>query len=200
MSKFKYFFGLIIFAVGAAHAQSADVVILPRLHSFFEVDVFTGPTGVSGGFSDQKNPNSYGFSLNVYFQSTKEVAFPSYISFGNYNFSMVSKDVLYPFPVGESVTFSSNFMNLMLSFYNTHNWGLYVGVGYSIISLLNDHQVKNQQSYGSQQYEFQARYALTDRWGLNYRTKWQQINQFQSGAFSFIEMWSHFVGASYIIF
>jgi hypothetical protein len=171
-----------------------------RLENFLDLDMFTGPTGVTGQFTDQKNPNSYGFSLNVYFQDTKEVAFPSHISIGNYNFSMVSKDSSYPFPVDHSVLFSTNFMNLMVSVYNTHNWGLYLGVGYSIISLLEDKDQKNIQNYGSQQYEFQARYALSDRWGLNYRTKWQQINQYQSGTFSFIEMWSHLIGVSYLIF
>lgn len=171
-----------------------------RLENFLDMDLFTGPTMVTGQFSDQKNPNSYGFSLNVYFQSTKEVAFPSFISIGNYNFSMVSKDSSYPFPVGNDVLFSSQFMNLMVSVYNTHNWGLYLGVGYSIISALEDKSGKNIQNYGSQQYEFHARNNLSERWGLNYRMKWQQINQFQNGAFSFIEMWTHLVGVSYLIF
>lgn len=200
MCKLKQILLGLLFISTIASASTTEVIVLPHLDSFFEVDLFTGPTGVTGGFSDQKNPNSYGFSLNVYFQSTRIDPFPSYISFGNYNFSMVSKDNFYPFPVGESVMFSSNFMNIMLSVYNTHKWGLYVGVGYSLISLLNDENKKFQQTYGSQQYEVQLRYALNDRWGLNYRTKWQQINQYQNGNFSFIEMWSHFMGASYIVF
>ncbi len=171
-----------------------------RLHNFFGADIYTGPTMVTGGFSDQKNPNSYGFALNVFFMPVDQVPFPSYMSIGNYNFSMVSKDSSYPMPVGQEVLFSSSFMNLMVSVYSTHNWGLYVGVGYSLISLLNDKDTKNIQNYGSQQYELQARYKITDRFGVNYRTKWQQINQYQSGNFSFIEMWTHLVGVSYLIF
>ena len=171
-----------------------------RLENFLDLDIFTGPTRLTGQFSDQNNPNSAGFSLDVYFQSVKEVDFPSHMSIGNYNFSMVSKDSSWPFPVGHEILFSTNFMNLMVSVYSTHNWGLYVGVGYSIIELFDDKDGKYVQNYGSQQYEFQTRYRLNDRWGLNYRTKWQQINQYQSGHFSFIEMWSHLVGVSYLIF
>jgi hypothetical protein len=194
--------GLSLFSPGsyAVTEESRPVVYSPRLENFFGVDVFSGPTGVTGGFSTQKNPNSYGFALNIFFAPVTEIDFPSYMSIGNYNFSMVSQDSFYPFPLEQSVLFSSNFMNLMVSVYSTHNWGLYLGVGYGIISLLNDKDAKFEQNYGSQQYEFQARYAINDRWGLNYRTKWQQINQFQNGTFSFIEMWSHFLGVSYIVF
>lgn len=194
MFKFKTLILVSLFVTSICFADNH------RLENFLDLDMFTGPTGISGQFSEQKNPNSYGFSLNVYFQSTKDVAFPSHISIGNYNFSMVSNDSSYPFPVGHEVLFSTNFMNLMVSVYNTHNWGLYVGVGYSIISLLEDKAGKYIQNYGSQQYELQARYSLSERWGLNYRTKWQQINQYQNGNFSFIEMWSHLFGVSYLVF
>lgn len=171
-----------------------------RYERFVGVDVYTGPTGVTGQFTDQKNPNSYGFSLNVFMQSVQDVEFPSYMSIGNYNFSMVSHDSSFPFPLNQSVYFSTNFMNIMASVYSNHKWGLYLGVGYSIISLINEEKEKYVQRYGSEQYEFQARYKIDDRWGINYRTKWQQINQFHNGTFSFIEMWSHFVGLSYIVF
>lgn len=171
-----------------------------RLRNFFGVDIYTGPTMVAGQFSTQKNPNSYGYALNVFFQPLDQVPFPSYMSIGNYNFSMVSADTSYPFPVGQDVLFSSAYMNLMVSVYSTHNWGLYLGVGYSLISLANDKDVKNLQNYGSQQYELQVRYTLSERWGLNYRTKWSQINQYQNDAFSFIELWTHLVGVSYLVF
>ena len=201
MFKFLFiaYLGLSLTSNWVSSAQATDESRY-RLENFLDLDVFTGPTGVTGQFSDQKNPNSYGFSLNVYFQSTNDVSFPSYIGIGNYNFSMVSKDSSYLFPLGQSVLFSTNFMNLMVSVYSTHNVGLYLGVGYSLISLLNDEQSKYLQNYGSQQYEFQVRYRLNPRWGLNYRTKWQQINQYQNGNFSFIEMWSHLFGVSYLIF
>lgn len=171
-----------------------------RPSHFLDLDVYTGPTMSAGQFSDQKNPNSYGFALNIFFQPTNEVDFPSHMSIGNYNFSMVSKDFSFPFPVGHDVLFSTTFMNLMVSVYSTYNWGLYVGVGYSIISLLDDRDAKYLQNYGSQQYEFQVRRKLSERWGVNYRTKWQQINQYQKDSFSFIEMWSHFIGVSYLVF
>lgn len=191
----------IIFSVVFMLALSSSYAQAPlRLESFVDLDFFTGPTAVSGQFSNQKNPSSYGFSLNIYFDSIKEVAFPSYMSIGNYNFSMVSNDFSYPFSLDQDVFFSTNFMNLMVPVYSTYNWGLYVGVGYSVITLLNDKEGKNQQNYGSQQYEFQVRYRLSERWGMNYRTKWQQINQYQKGTFSFIEMWSHFIGVSYLVF
>ncbi|MBL7546255.1 MAG: outer membrane beta-barrel protein [Bdellovibrionaceae bacterium] len=186
------FIGLLCFSASA----SAGL----RWERFVGVDLYTGPTLVTGQFSDQKNPNSYGFSLNVFLQSLQDVDFPSYMSIGNYNFSMVSRDPSFPFPLDQSVHFSTNFMSIMASVYSTHNWGLYVGVGYSIISLLNEDKEKFVQRYGSEQYEFQARYRINDRWGVNYRTQWQQINQFQSGTFSFIEMWSHFLGVSYVVF
>lgn len=193
-----------VFCLGAlsnaATELSDSVSSTYRMRNFFGVDLYTGPTMVTGGFSEQKNPNSYGFALNIFFQPLDQVAFPSYMSIGNYNFSMVSQDFSYPFPVGQEVLFSSSYMNLMVSLYGTHNWGLYAGIGYSIISLLNDKETKNIQNYGSQQYELQARCKLNDRWGLNYRTKWQQINQYQNGSFSFIEMWTHLVGISYIVF
>lgn len=194
--------GFLVFSVSALGATESSEYTPPtyKLQNFFSVDLYTGPTMVTGGFSDQKNPNSYGFALNVFFQTLDQVPFPSYMSIGNYNFSMVSKDSSYPMPVGQEVLFSSTYMNIMVSVYSTHNWGLYLGVGYSLITLLNDKDTKNIQNYGSQQYELQARYKLSDRWGLNYRTKWQQINQYQSGNFSFIEMWTHLVGVSYLVF
>jgi len=195
---------LLVFLVSTISFGAADSQATYRLQNFFGADIFTGPTMVTGGFSDQKNPNSYGFALNVFFMPVDQVPFPSYMSIGNYNFSMVSKDSSWPMPVGEEVIFSSSFMNLMVSVYSSNNWGLYIGVGYSLISLLSerdkDKETKNVQNYGSQQYEFQARYRINDRWGINYRTKWQQINQYQSGNFSFIEMWTHLVGVSYLIF
>lgn len=203
MFKLKSFVFVFLLMISPAFAatDSSDVMESSyRLRNFFGVDVYTGPTMVTGQFSTQKNPNSYGFALNVFFQSVNQVPFPSYMSIGNYNFSMVSADSSYPFPLGQEVLFSSTFMNLMVSVYGTHNWGLYVGVGYSLISLLNDKETKNLQNYGSQQYELQARYKLNDRWGLNYRTKWSQINQYQNGNFSFIEMWTHLVGVSYLVF
>lgn len=172
----------------------------PRQHHFVGLDLYSGPTAVTGGFSEQKNPNSFGFSLNVFLQSLNDVPFPSFMSIGNYNFSMVSNDASYPFPVGHEVNFSTNFFNLMVSIYSTHNLGLYAGVGYSIISLLDDEDKKFAQRYGSEQYEVQARYFINDRWGAHYKMKWQQINQFHNGNFSFIEMWSHFFGVSYVLF
>lgn len=186
-------------AFGATES-SEDIPVRFRLQNFFGADLYTGPTMVTGGFSDQKNPNSYGFALNVFFLPVDQVPFPSYMSIGNYNFSMVSKDSSYPMPVGQEVLFSTTYMNLMVSVCSTHNWGLYLGVGYSLITLLNDRDGKNIQNYGSQQYELQTRYKISDRWGLNYRTKWQQINQFKNDQFSFIEMWTHLVGVSYLIF
>lgn len=203
MFNFKLFtLGLFLMMTSAfATTESSDVVTSSyRLKNFFSADIYTGPTMVSGQFSNQKNPNSYGFALNVFFQPIDQVPFPSYMSIGNYNFSMVSNDSSYPFPVGQEVLFSSTYMNLMVSVYSTHNWGLYLGVGYSLISLFNDKDTKNLQNYGSQQYELQARYKLNDRWGLNYRTKWSQINQYQNGNFSFIELWTHLLGISYLVF
>lgn len=167
---------------------------------FFQLDIYTGQTAVTGMFSEQKNPSTWGFSANIYFKSKKEVFHPSYISIGNYNFSMVSNDNSFPFPQNEPVNFSSSFLNLEIPFYGTDKFSLYFGVGYAIISLLNDRDKKYAQNYGSSQYELQARYDVTDKWSLYYKTKWQQINQYQNGNFSFIEMWSHLVGLGYLVF
>jgi hypothetical protein len=176
---------------------------MPRSHKasdFVEIDLFTGPTGLTGQFTDQKNPNSWGFSANIYFQSRQEVRHPGYLSVSNFTFSAVSKDELFPFPVGQAVEFSSSTLSLLVPVYDYDQLSLYLGIGYSLISALNDHDKKYVQNYGSDQFQFQIRYDLSERWCLNYRTVWQQINQYQNGTFSFIEMWSHFVGLGYMIF
>ena len=80
----------------SAFAATESVSSSYRLQNFFSADVYSGPTMVSGQFSTQKNPNSYGFALNVFFQPVDQVPFPSYMSIGNYNFSMVSNDASYP--------------------------------------------------------------------------------------------------------
>lgn len=168
--------------------------------NYFELDLYTGPTGITGGFSQQKNPNSWGFSANVYLSSKTEVAHPGFITIGNYNFSMVSNDSEFLFPQNEAVQFSTSFMNIMVPVYAVNKFSLYIGIGYSVISLLSENDKKWSQNYGSSQLEIQTRYDLTDKWCVYYKTKWQQINQYQNDKFSFIEMWSHFLGMGYMIF
>ncbi len=168
--------------------------------NYFELDLYTGPTGITGGFSQQKNPNSWGFSANVYLNSKSEVVHPGFITIGNYNFSMVSNDSEFRFPQNEAVQFSTSFMNIMVPVYAVNKFSLYLGIGYSVISLLSENDKKWSQNYGSSQLELQTRYDLTDKWCVYYKTKWQQINQYQNDKFSFIEMWSHFLGMGYMIF
>lgn len=168
--------------------------------NYFELDLYAGPTAITGGFSKQKNPNSWGFSANVYLNSKTEVPHPGFITIGNYNFSMVSNDSEFPFPQNEAVQFSTSFMNIMVPVYAVNKFSLYLGIGYSVVSLLSENDKKWAQNYGSSQLEVQTRYDLTDKWCVYYKTKWQQINQYQNDRFSFIEMWSHFLGMGYMIF
>lgn len=191
-------FIFLVFSLLASVAFSEEKMKMPG--NFFELDVYTGPTGVTGQFSEQKNPNSWGFSANVYLNSKSEVAHPGFITIGNYNFSMVSQDSEFIFPQNQAVHFSTSFMNIMVPVYGADKFSLYLGIGYSVISLLNDTDKKFAQNYGSSQYELQTRYDLSEKWCLYYKTKWQQINQYQNDKFSFIEMWSHFVGMGYMIF
>lgn len=191
-------FLFLVFSLFASMAFAEEKMKMPG--NFFELDIYTGPTGVTGQFSEQKNPNSWGFSANVYLNSKSEVAHPGFISVGNYNFSMVSQDSEFPFPQNQAVNFSTSFMNIMVPVYGADKFSLYLGIGYALISLLNDTDKKWVQNYGSSQYELQTRYDLSEKWCLYYKTKWQQINQYQNDKFSFIEMWSHFLGMGYMIF
>ncbi|MCK6598500.1 MAG: hypothetical protein L6Q37_09075 [Bdellovibrionaceae bacterium] len=172
------------------------------LSDFIQLDVHGGQTALAGRFTEQKLPSTAGFSINVYFGPKKIINHPSYISVGSYSFSVVSneKDSMYPFPVNNEVLFLSNYLNLLVPIYTHQNFALYFGVGYANITLLSDRDSKWVQNYGSSQYELQTRYNLSDRWSFFYKSKWQQINQYQKGSFSFIEMWSHLLGLGYVIF
>lgn len=192
----KFLYGVIL----AVSLQSRASDNRWLLEDYIELDVHSGWTQTTGHFSEQKNPSTYGFALNVYFQSKDRVSFPSYLSVGNYNFSMVSNDSSYIFPVDRSVLFSSNFLNLMLPVYSWDNIALYVGVGYTLISLFNDDEGKFNQTFGSMNYDFEVRYQLSSKWGIHYKTIWNQINQYQNNRYSFIEMWTHLFGVSYLIF